>query len=181
MRFRRLIGGFAMACAGAGASGVLAEESQNSGVEIPQALDMGEAVAPEYIADTARVLPRSVAGVLTIAVATAGQDGSFDFLSSVPGVAAFTLTTFGGTASKSMMNVPPGAYTIVQTQNAGGFELQSVRCSGASFSGAAASVSIASGVSSACTFTQATARVGANSAPLEPDVVMPDGLDMSRH
>jgi hypothetical protein len=156
MRFRSLLGGIATICIVANAA--LAQDGHNSGADSLQPVDANGIVAPELIAVHAHVLPKSVAGSLTIKVVTIGQDGSFDFLSSVPGVAAFTLTTFGGAASKSLLNVPPGAYTVVQTKNAASFELQSVQCSGTVFDGAAASVSITGGASSTCTFTQAVAN-----------------------
>jgi hypothetical protein len=165
MRFRRLIAGFALmgscVCALSNAPAGLADDRQDHGTDGLQASDASGIIASELIAVAAPALPKPVAGSLTIKVATAGHDGSFDFVSSVPGVAAFTLTTYAGAASKSLLNVTPGAYMVVQTKNAAGFELQAVQCSGASFDGAVASVSIVSGASSTCTFSQAPSSASA--------------------
>jgi hypothetical protein len=186
MRFRSVIAGLAVACAVT--SSASAQDSPDNSADSAHAPEASGIIAPELAAVHTHVLPKSVAGALTIKVVTAGQDGSFDFLSSVPGVASFRLTTFGGAANKSMLNVPPGAYTIVQTKNAEGFELQSVQCSDASFDGAAASVSIAGGASSTCTFMQAVAgmvtnpdaeQMARNGTSLKPDAFLTNGLARS--
>ncbi len=97
----------------------------------------------------------AVAGSITVKVVTVGNDGTFNFTSTMPGASSFTLTTYAGTASKSMMNVTPGTYQVSQAGTPAGFELQSVQCSNGSASGTAANVSVANGMSSTCTFTQA--------------------------
>jgi outer membrane autotransporter protein len=92
-------------------------------------------------------------GDLSIAVASNGKDGTFNFAvtPTVAGLAAFSLATAGGTASRSFPGVPSGTYTITLGQLQPGFKLTSAACGAAPASGSSVTVTITGGPAS-CSF-----------------------------
>ncbi len=66
-------------------------------------------------------------GSVTLVKNTVGGNGSFDFVTDVPGLGTNIQTT-GGTGSTSASNVPAGTYSIVETVPAG-WQLTSATCS----------------------------------------------------
>ncbi|GAB4429140.1 MAG: hypothetical protein Kow0031_09570 [Anaerolineae bacterium] len=56
---------------------------------------------------------------LTVVKLTDGQDGTFDFTSTVPGQSAFSLTTSNTFVVTNFLNIPPGTYSITETAQIG--------------------------------------------------------------
>lgn len=56
---------------------------------------------------------------LTVVKLTDGEDGSFDFTSTIPGHTAFTLTTSNGSVVTDFLSIPPGTYSLTQTVQLG--------------------------------------------------------------
>ncbi len=102
-------------------------------------------------------------GSLTVKILSIGGDGTFNFNSTVQGASAFTLTSYGGTATKSLLNIAANTYQISQSLSTTGFTLQSLQCTSGSANGATASVNVTNGTSATCTFTMVLDAVGTKS------------------
>jgi hypothetical protein len=90
----------------------------------------------------------AVLGSVTLIKNTVGGDGSFDFVTDVPGLGS-NITTSGGTGAISASNVPQGVYSIVETVPAG-WNLDSAICSDGSPPDA---LDVSDGETVTCTFT----------------------------
>ena len=87
-------------------------------------------------------------GSVTLIKNTVGGDGSFDFVTDVPGLGS-NIQTSGGTGAISTTGVPAGVYSIVETVPAG-WALDSATCSDGSPPNA---LDISDGETVTCTFT----------------------------
>jgi hypothetical protein len=87
-------------------------------------------------------------GSVSVVKNTIGGDGSFDFVTNVPGLGS-NIATSGGTGSISTSNVPQGVYSIVETVPAG-WNLDSATCDDGSPPNA---LDVSEGETVTCTFT----------------------------
>lgn len=88
------------------------------------------------------------AGTVTLIKNAVGGDGSFDFVTNVPGLGS-NVQTAGGTGQTSASNVPAGTYSIVETVPAG-WKLTYSNCSDGSPPNA---LVLGAGEAVTCTFT----------------------------
>lgn len=56
-------------------------------------------------------------------------NGTFTYTSTIPGNATFSITTTGGSGSRSFTNLPPGTYTVTEDTPPTGWEFTSLICS----------------------------------------------------
>ena len=87
-------------------------------------------------------------GTVTLVKNTVGGDGSFDFVTDVPGLGS-NIQTAGGTGQTSASNVPAGTYSIAETVPAG-WQLDNATCSDGSPPDA---LILTQGETVTCTFT----------------------------
>ena len=98
------------------------------------------------------------ASSITINEVAVGGNGTFNFTSTIPGSAAFPITTAGGNGSAAFNGVAPGSYTVVQSVPAG-WNLTALSCvdpsgdSTVNLGTATATIVLAAGESVSCTFT----------------------------
>jgi hypothetical protein len=99
-------------------------------------------------------------GSITI-VKVAGGVGTFNFTSTLPGAPNFTLSTGGGSASRSFTNLTPGTYTVSEVNLPLHWELANLTCVGdtggtpttVNLSARSASIGLDGGEAITCTFT----------------------------
>ncbi len=83
------------------------------------------------VTDTATVtFSAPPAGSITIVKTATGGNESFNFTSSLPSAASFTLVTSGGKASRTFSNLQPGTYTFTETNLPLHWKLTSLSCTG---------------------------------------------------
>jgi hypothetical protein len=116
-----------------------------------------EIISAEIIGYGIHAPVKTPAGAITVKVVTSGHDGSFTFASTVPGASAFMLTTYAGTAIKSLLTVEPGVFTISQIGTAAGYGFKSLACSDGEIDGITARIKVSSGTNHTCTFAQVLA------------------------
>ncbi len=100
-------------------------------------------------------------GSITIVKNASGGNGTFAFTSTVAGATSFSLTTAGGTASRSFANLAPGTYTFTETNLPSLWNLTALACTGdnggtpttVDLTGRSASIGLDSGENITCTFT----------------------------
>ena len=101
-------------------------------------------------------------GSITI-VKVAASAATFNFTSSIPGTTNFTLTTGGGSASRTFTNLNPGTYTVSEVNLPLHWALTSLTCVGdtggtpttVNLSARSASIGLDGGEAITCTFTNA--------------------------
>lgn len=101
-----------------------------------------------------------LSGSITI-VKVAASAASFNFSSTIPGAPNFTLTTGGGSASRTFSNLNPGTYTVSEVNLPLHWELSTLTCVGdtggtpttVNLSARSASIGLDGGEAITCTFT----------------------------
>lgn len=109
-------------------------------------------------------------GSITIVKSTTGGDDTFGFTSTVPGAAAFDLTTAGGSASRAFASLAPATYTFTEVNLPTDWDLTSLTCTGdaggtptvVNLATRTASVGLDDGESITCTFGNTLADVVPN-------------------
>jgi hypothetical protein len=106
-------------------------------------------------------------GTIKIVKRAIGGDGTFGFTSSANfGVAAFSLTTASGTASRDFASLAPGQYTIQETSMPAGWSFSSLSCSTSvgsgtsAISGQQATITLNANDNIVCTYTDTLITTG---------------------
>ncbi len=89
-----------------------------------------------------QVVNPATQSALTVQVVANGRDGTFAYTATGPGLAGFSLTTSGGSASRAFNNLGAGTYTVTQGALPTGWQLDSIVCNGAPQTGNTASVTL---------------------------------------
>src|SRR5215510_7365010 len=124
-----------------------------SGATANIALAAGQDVTCTFT-NTAVVTPGT--GTITIVKSANGGDGTFAFSASGPLGANFTITTSGGSGSRTFSNILSRTYTITENDTAG-FKFASISCSGdtngnTSVDGRTGTIGLDAGETITCTY-----------------------------
>jgi hypothetical protein len=104
--------------------------------------------------------PPALNGSITIVKTASGGDNTFNFTSTIPGAASFTLTTAGGNASRVFSNLTAGTYTVSEAGLPLNWRLSTLTCTGdtggapttTNLAGRTASIGLDGGEAIICTF-----------------------------
>ncbi len=91
---------------------------------------------------TATVRAVAPPGSITIVKTATAGNGTFNFTSTIPGAASFSLVTVNGTSSRTFTSLAPGTYSVSEVALPLDWKLGTLTCTGAS-GGATASVDVA--------------------------------------